>query len=208
MFSQLADLIERTKLGCMSIVGAIDSTALRDETYDFIRLGTFIERADSTARILDVKYFSLLPPEEAIEGGVDTYQWQTILDSTSTRRHFRRLYGTNLRASTVAELLIHNDDCARSLVYSIETIEARLAHIGETYSTDLKSLSAAKQVLSGLTSHSADDIIVSGFHEFLSAFIRSNNALARQIGLDFYFIAPTETPETSFNPAGNAQSQA
>lgn len=187
----LSEVIESTKYACMAIVGAIESTVMRNETYDFIRLGASIERADSTARILDVKYFALLPRDETFEGGTDTYQWMTILDATSTRRVFRRFYGTDLRAASVAELLIRNPECVRSLMVSATQMQTHLAKI--TYgwqSQPCPSLERAHRLKAMLASQSADEIIASGLHEFVTSFIRENNALAQSISEDFHFVAP------------------
>ena len=63
--------------------GAYDSTMLRNDAFYFTRLGTFLERADNTARILDVKYYVLLPQDEGVGGALDYYQWQSILRSVS-----------------------------------------------------------------------------------------------------------------------------
>lgn len=72
--------------------GALLGTILRDDTYYFSQLGAFIERADNTARIVDVKYYILLPEHESVGGGLDNYQWTTILRSVSAHRAYRWMY--------------------------------------------------------------------------------------------------------------------
>lgn len=201
----LAEIIERTKYACMAIVGAVEGTVLRNETYDFIRLGTMIERADSTARILDVKYFALLPEDEDIEGGRDTYQWMTILDATSTRRVFRRLYGTDLRAASVAELLMQNTACVRSLAYSVTRMQTHLANLTYGWQTGPRtSVERANNLKAKLTSQKAEQIIIAGLHEYLGDFIRDNNALAASVGEDFNFVAPTMPARTSSQAQSDA----
>ena len=198
----LADLIDRTKLACMAIVGSIESTVLRNETYHFIRLGTYSERADSTARILDVKYFSLLPEGAALEGGVDIYQWMTILHATATRRLYRSLYGSAPTARLVAEMLIQNKECARSLAFSVMRLQSNLADLGHIYGTGLLSFPKARRLSARLTERSIDDVIVSGLHEFLGDFIIANNSLALQIAKDFHF-APS-APSTQAQDQSSA----
>lgn len=184
----LADTIEQIKYGCMMVVGAFESTLLRDATYDFLKLGTFTERADCTARILDVKYFSLLPPEEAFEGSVDTLQWQTILEATSTRRLFRRLYGTDLRAATVIELLVQNQQCVRSLAFCFHAQRHHIRHVCDMYGVTANADRRANQLFTSVTADDAEKIIQGGLHEYLGECIRANNALADEIARDFHFV--------------------
>ena len=84
--------------------GAYDSTMLRNDAYYFTRLGTFIERADNTARILDVKYHVLLPQDEGVGGALDYYQWQSILRSVSALRSYHWVYHERLQPWLIAEL--------------------------------------------------------------------------------------------------------
>lgn len=191
----LVEIIERTKFACMAIAGAVESTVLRNEIYDFIRLGTYTERFDSTARILDVKYFALLPTDETLEGGTDTYQWMTILDATSTRRVFRRVYGTDLRAGSVVELLIRHPECVRSLVFAVTRMQAHIAQITYGWQSEpCASLDRAHRLRALLTDQTTDEIIAGGLHEVLLSFIRENNALTEAISDDFNFIIPQTAP--------------
>ena len=77
--------------------GVTVGTAMQDDAFHFIRIGTFIERADSTARILDVKYHVLLPSGEEAGGSVDYYQWGALLRSVSAFRAFRNVYRARSR---------------------------------------------------------------------------------------------------------------
>ncbi len=201
----LADLIDRTKDACSRIVGSFESTIVRDETYDFIRMGALIERADNTARILDVKYFSLLPPDEKFEGRVDTYQWMTILGATSTRLIFRRLYGADLRASRVVGLLVQNARCARSLLFCVSRIHAHLINLRANHGGDIEASNQTQHLLKTLFDQAPEDIIIGGLHEFLGDFIRANNVLADQIAADFHFY-PTP-PSTPGHPPDQIQGQ-
>ena len=99
--------------------GAIDATQLRNDGYDFLNLGFYIERADNTARLMDVKYYVLLPKAEFVGSGLDTYQWQTLLRAISAHRAFHWAYGGEISAAKVAHFLILNPQCPRSLISSI-----------------------------------------------------------------------------------------
>jgi uncharacterized alpha-E superfamily protein len=95
--------------------GVTFGTMLRDEAYHFIRLGTHLERADNTARILDVKYHTLLPSAADVGGAVDYYQWGALLRSVSGFESYRKIYSDVITPRRVAELLILRDDMPRSL---------------------------------------------------------------------------------------------
>jgi uncharacterized alpha-E superfamily protein len=93
---------------------------LRDEGYRFIRLGGFMERADNTARIIDVKYHTLLDSAAEVGGAVDYYQWSAVLRSVSAFESYRRIYRDVITPVRVAELLILRDDMPRFLAHVYE----------------------------------------------------------------------------------------
>ncbi len=100
--------------------GVVFGTMLHDDAFRFIRLGTFIERADNTARILDVKYHVLLPETEQVGGYVDYYQWGALLRSVGAFRAYRRVYHDTVYPWRIAELLILRADMPRSLHHCYE----------------------------------------------------------------------------------------
>ena len=102
---------ERTSL----FRGALLNTLLRRDNYYFSQIGGFIERADNTARILDVKYYLLLPTNQPVGGDVDTYQWETILRSVSAHRSYRHVFHAQYQPRNVAEFLILRPEMPRSL---------------------------------------------------------------------------------------------
>ena len=126
----LTPFLAWVKQNCALFRGVADSTLLRNDSYDFIRLGSYIERADSTARLLDVKYYALLKPEDAVAGGVDTYQWTVILRATSSLRSYNWAYGGGFDPTNIAHFLILNPHSPRSLRYSLEKTSEhyRIAH--------------------------------------------------------------------------------
>ena len=95
--------------------GSALRTMLRNDAYWFSRLGLYIERADNTARVLDVKYHVLLPQDAAVGGGIDYYQWAAILRSVSALVSYQWVYHQNLRPWLVADLLILREEMPRSL---------------------------------------------------------------------------------------------
>ena len=116
--------------------GVTFGTMLRDEGYNFIRLGTFMERADNTARILDVKYHVLLPSAEEVGGAVDYYQWSALLRSVSGFESYRKIYRDVITPFRVAELLILRQDMPRSLHHCMEAIYSILGTLSDGTSRD------------------------------------------------------------------------
>ena len=107
---------------------------LRDEAYHFIRLGTHLERADNTARILDVKYHTLLPSAADVGGAVDYYQWGALLRSVSGFESYRKIYSDVITPRRVAELLILRDDMPRSLHACMNFIYETLERLCDEHS--------------------------------------------------------------------------
>ena len=114
--SDLLELLDWVKERSLLFIGAYANTMLRNDAYYFTRLGTFIERADNTARILDVKYHVLLPQHEGVGGALDYYQWQAILRSVSALRSYHWVYQERLKPWLVAEFLILRPEMPRSLL--------------------------------------------------------------------------------------------
>ena len=106
--------------------GVIQGTMLRDLAWHFAWLGTYLERADSTARILDVKYHLLLPRGERAGGATDYYQWSALLHSVSAFEIYRRVYRDLITPRRVAELLVLRDDMPRSLVRCMTQVHTHL----------------------------------------------------------------------------------
>ncbi len=111
----ISEFFDWVKLQSHQFRGVTFGTMLRDEGYQFIRLGTFMERADNTARIVDVKYHTLLPSAADVGGAVDYYQWSALLRSVSAFDSYRKVYRDVITPMKVAELLILRDDVPRSL---------------------------------------------------------------------------------------------
>ncbi|MFN7056822.1 alpha-E domain-containing protein [Hyphomonas sp.] len=167
--------------------GATVGTMLRNDIYNFARIGTFVERADNIARILDVKYYVLLPSVTLVGSALDNVQWETILRSASAERAFRWLYGGEVSPATIADFLILDRRMPRSLLYCLRKIASNLGHLCTDYNIRAPSLELALAQRDRLEGLSIEQIIDSGLHEFLTGFIVDNNALARQVEQDFRF---------------------
>jgi uncharacterized alpha-E superfamily protein len=105
---ELSRLTEWTMRHAAMVRGAIDATLLRNDGWDFLNLGYYLERADSTARLMDVKYYVLLPRVDFVGSGLDNYQWTTLLRAMGAHRAFHWAYGGEVTAGKIAHFLILN----------------------------------------------------------------------------------------------------
>ena len=169
--------------------GAMAGTQLRHHTYNFLRLGTFIERADNTARILDVKYYLLLPSVAAVGSTLDMVQWETILRSVSAQRAYHWLNGPDSTARGIAEFLILNPQMPRSLAFCHAKLCDNLAHLQAEYGETTPAHAMCADIGSQLLGQPIEAIFESGLHEFIVKFLVANNSLATQIALDYRFVA-------------------
>lgn len=160
---------------------------LRTEAYWFVRLGSMIERADNTARLLDVKYYLLLPEGEPVGGTLDRDQWNTILHIVSARLAYRLLYPAGLKPWLVADLLIFRRELPRSLHFAAaETVEL-LAEFGARTGRQGEADRLARQRLDAIAGDAIDTLFQRGLHEWLATFVRENADLGRAIAQQFRF---------------------
>jgi uncharacterized alpha-E superfamily protein len=165
--------------------GIAHGTMLRDNTFRFIRLGSFIERADNTARILDVKYHILLPSLKDIGGAADYYQWSAILRSVSAFESYRKVYRDQITPKRVAELLILRPDMARSLITCVNEVSRLLHEIDGPRTREL--LDGCDRLRTGLHNETIDGIFERGLHEYLSEFLEQIYDLGSLINTTYFW---------------------
>ena len=163
--------------------GVTFGTMLRDEAYHFIRLGTHIERADNTARILDTKYHILLPSAADVGGAVDYYQWASLLQSLSGFESYRKIYSDVISPRRVAELLVLRDDMPRSLHSCLNFIDDTLELLCDDNSRELRR--QAGELHARLHYGKTEDIIRFGLHEYLMDFLQRVSSLGGEISRRF-----------------------
>ncbi len=170
-----------------TIRGAIAATQLRSDGWHFLNIGYALERADATARMLDVKYFVLLPRVEFIGSGLDSYQWQVLLRALSAHRAFHWAYGGEITASKVAEFLILNRESPRSLMTTLREAVAHLGGLVARYGRTVPASAAdmAARVLEELEAQEIEQIFDDGLHEFLSWFIGEIAKIADAVHDDY-----------------------
>ena len=152
--------------------GAIDATLLRNDGYNFLNIGYYLERGDSTARLMDVKYYVLLPRADYVGSGLDNDQWSMLLRAMSAHRAFHWAYGGEITSSKIAHFLILNPQCPRSLITCVAGMNNHMARLAKLYGRETEAQAAAARLLSDLESQSPEKIFDEGLHEFLSRFIR------------------------------------
>jgi len=169
------------------VQGALHGTMLRNDIYDFARLGTFIERADNTARILDVKYYVLLPSISVVGGPMDNVQWETILRSVSALRAYRWVTKGAVTPRGIADFLILDRTMPRSLAMCEWEVAHSLSHLSNAYGTNLPSQTMAAELIEHLSSQTIEAVFDYGLHEFIGEFLATNQNLAKQIETDYRF---------------------
>ena len=184
--AQTLNLVEAVKHETRGFEGAMHRM-LRNQSTWFIRLGQAIERADGTARLLDVKYHILLPEGERVGGVVDRDQWTTILQTVSAVTAYRWLYSDGLTPANVIDLLIARSELPRSLAASAdETVEV-LGLLAKRTGTHGEADRMARMRSARIAKTRSGEVIASGLHQYLQAFIAENDQLHAAIGRQFKF---------------------
>jgi uncharacterized alpha-E superfamily protein len=163
------DFFERIKAHSHLFQGLTEATFSRSEGWEFIQFGKFIERADKTTRILDVKYHILLPTAADVGGAIDTAQWQAVLRSASALEAYRRFYVREILPWKAAEFLIFSDSFPRSLHFCVAQVDDLLRRIlGETAARPrTEAARISRRLLGELQSRTIPDVLKQGLHEFL-----------------------------------------
>src|SRR6476469_691908 len=171
---EYARFLDWVKSVSLAFDGSAYRTMRRNDAYWFSRLGVYTERADNTARILDVKYHVLLPETERVGGSLDYFQWSTILREVSALTAYHWVYRQSLKPWLVADLLILNRQMPRSLASSYENVVRFLDDLGGAYGRQGVSQRLSRTILARLENTRIEDVLRSGLHEFISGFIADN----------------------------------
>jgi uncharacterized alpha-E superfamily protein len=174
--------------------GVTAGTMLQDEAFHFLRLGTFLERADNTARLIDVKFhagFNDSPGEmgNGFQGAVDAeqeldfYHWSSILRSVSGFEIYRKVYRNVIKPERVAELLILRADMPRSLLGCLNELMSNLAMVTSDSSSETRR--RAGKLRSDLQYAKIDEILANGLHAFLTQFLDRVNEIGSHLSREF-----------------------
>ncbi len=177
--NELSEFCEWVKSSSHLFRGVTSGTMLRDDAHRFVQLGTFIERADNTARLLDVKYHLLLPSQESVGGALDYYEWSSLLRSVSSFEAYQKVFRDTIEPWRVAELLVLRADLPRSLHACLDEVLAIVEQLSS--GAHQECLRLAGELHARLHYGSMEAIFQAGLHEFLADFIQHNNRLGLEI---------------------------
>jgi uncharacterized alpha-E superfamily protein len=178
---ELSRLTDWTMKHAAMVRGAIDATLLRGDGYNFLNLGYYLERGDATARIMDVKYYVLLPRAGYIGTGADNDQWMMLLRALSANRAFHWAYGGEITAAKIAHFLILNPQCPRALITCVAGANNHLTRIATLYGGASPAQARATALQTLLETATPETIFDEGLHDFLTRFIRLTAELAQTV---------------------------
>jgi uncharacterized alpha-E superfamily protein len=167
--------------------GAMVNSMLRDAGYNFASAGTFVERADNTARILDMKYYLLLPSLSYVGTPLDSGQWDNVLRSVSGHRAYRWLNAGQTDPRGIVRFLVLDERFPRSLAYCHSLLRENLASLARIHGHEGEATVQIRQSATRLADLTIDRVFEQGLHEFLTEFTRCNAAIARAIADDYRF---------------------
>lgn len=180
---------ESVKSQILLLYGLAENTVAREEGYYFRQLGQYLERADKTSRILDVKYHILLPSPEEVGSPLDFLHWLALLKSVTGFNTYKRLYG-NIELSGIVEFLVLDKIFPRSVFYCLREAEGCLTKISGSTGSGFRN-SAEKEIgelRSSLEYDDVEDVINKGLHEYLNHLQVKINVISDKINLNFFKI--------------------
>ena len=197
----LQEQLREIRRGCQLFYGITDATLSRDLSWQFSRLGRLLERADKATRILDVKYFLLLPSPEDVGGVLDELQWISLLRCAGAYQMFRQSRQQMIEPKAVASFLLLDPNFPRSVRYCLGRIQETLRIVS---GRSLPGAPDALECLSGLTLArwsytSIDDLISGGLHEAIDDLQSDLNSLHNLIE-ERYFVAASPSPPEASRP--------
>lgn len=178
---ELSRLTDWTMRHAAMLRGAIDATLLRDDGFNFLNIGYYLERGDNTARLMDVKYYVLLPRVDYVGSGLDNYQWSTLLRAMGAQRAFHWAYGGDVTAMKIADFLIRNPQSPRSLATCTAGLMNHLGRLAKAYGRETEAQATAQRLHAGIESATVEAIFDEGLHEFLTRYIAEAAQLANAI---------------------------
>jgi uncharacterized alpha-E superfamily protein len=186
----LPQLCDWTKRQGALFRGTTEGTHLQNDGYDFLSIGRFLERGDNTARLLEVKYYVLLPTTHMVGGSIDTYQWTTLLRALSSYRAFHWTYGGEYTPRKIAHFLILNRACPRSLLHCVQVLDAHLDRLAKGSGRTTAAHDRLRLIYAELADASVEDVINEGLHEFLTRFIHQSGAFGAELAESYLFGTP------------------
>jgi uncharacterized alpha-E superfamily protein len=183
----LPSLLEWTKNRTAAFRGATEGSLLRNDGYYFLRMGAMIERADMTLRLLDVKYYVLLPETDVVGGGRDYHQWTSVLRATSALRAYHHVYKGDYTPWGIADFLVLNAIFPRSIHFCYRSIGHYLDELAGLYGESHACQQTARDMVARLSGLGIEELFQSGLHEFVSDAIGVTRRLSDEISRAYHF---------------------
>ena len=178
-------LLDNIIKGSSLFRGALYGTMLHNDIFNFLRLGTFIERADNTGRTIENRYHRLLPTAKVIGVSNDQGQWEIMLRSLAAWRSFNWLKKGRLDPIGVANFLIFDERMPRSIRFCYKEVKSNLEDLSNSYGNDYKSLDLAREIYVSLSKNCFENIREIDLKVFMTDHIAKNNQLSQTISSDF-----------------------
>ncbi len=193
MLDSSYEFFKQVKLASHLLEGITMATMSHGEAWHFARLGRLLERADKTSRILDVKYYVLLPSISEVGTPVDTVQWSALLESASALEMYRKRFG-RIRPTDVADFLILDSEFPRAIHFCLIKSEESLLAITGGERGRFRTLAEKRlgRLRSELDYTQVSEIIDQGLHEFIDAFQIQLNKVGEAIYETFFALRPLE----------------
>lgn len=178
----------KVKTACQAHTGITEGTFYRDQGWYFYQLGKYLERADQTTRLVDVKYHTLLPSPDAVGSPMDVSQWNALLRSAAGYHAYRRVHPRGIAPAKVAEFLVLSARFPRSVRYCVGELSHLLSQLIYTFqlSRGDRVAEAVQVIHRRLEDTDIDAIILSGMHEFLDAVQLDLIAVANAMGSAYF----------------------
>lgn len=185
---RLSKLCRDLRQACQTHSGIVEGTFYRDEAWYFYSLGRYLERADQTTRLLDIKYHLLLPKASDVGSALDLSQWNALLRAVAGYQAFRRLYFGRMTPAAVAGFLLFSDSFPRSVSLCLRQVDWLLGQLHTHYA--LRNGEAAMErcdlMRAALADQTVDQVIANGMHEFLDWLQIQSGTLAGELGQAFF----------------------
>jgi len=184
---QLPSLIDWVKTRAAIFRGSAETGMLRHAGYDFIRIGGALERAQMTLRLLEVKYYALLPETEVVGGGRDHYQWTSVLHALSGSRAYHHVYGGVHTPWKIADFLLVNRAFPRSVASCVDQVRLHLDRLALEHGGPAPCHATAAELFDLLSSGGDGAIFQRGLHESVQDCLALTNRLASEIAESYHF---------------------
>jgi len=185
----VGDVVTTVRRAGTQVHGALDGSMLRNEAYHFARAGTYIERAESTARILDMKYYLLLPSLSYVGSSLDSGQWDQVLRSVAGASAYTWLNAGEIDSRGIVQFLVLDERFPRSLAFCRSALRENLAALARLHGQDGGSNELMRSADIQIANTTTEEIFDQGLHEFLIDYMARNAAIGEAIGEDYRFLA-------------------